>query len=59
MSGVICDRRIPADRERVQGGSETSNDVRAADGGLTKRQETVLQVAELKMLRFFVRSDTN
>ena len=54
MSGVICDRRVPA-REK---GKVYKVVVRSAmlygleTGALTKRQEAEIEVAELKMLRF-------
>ena len=54
MSGVICDRRVPARikgkvykvavRPAMLSGLETA--------ALTKRQEAAMEVAELKMLRF-------
>ena len=38
MSGVICDKRVPAsEREGVQGGSETSNVVRVGDSGTDEK----------------------
>ena len=40
MSGVICDRQANAsynENEGVQGGSETSNIVRAGDGGTDEK----------------------
>ena len=54
MSGVICDRRVPA---RVKG-KVYKVAVKAAmlygleTVALTKRQEAEMEVAELKMLRF-------
>ena len=54
MSGVICDRRVPA---RVKG-KVYKVTVRPAilygleTVALTKRQEAEMEVAELKMLRF-------
>ena len=61
MSGVICDRRVPA---RVKGkvyrvavrpamlyGLETV--------ALTKRQEAEMEVAELEDVTIFIRSDKN
>ena len=57
MSGVICDRRVPA---RVKGNvyrvavrPAITNVVRVGDDmTLMKRQEAEMEVAELKMLRF-------
>ena len=54
MSGVICDRRVPA---RVKGKVFTVAVRPAMSYGLetlalTKRQEAEMEVAELKMLRF-------
>ena len=54
MSGVICDRRVPA---RVKGNVFTVAVRPAMSYGLetvalTKRQEAEMEVAELKMLRF-------
>ena len=54
MSGVICDRRVPA---RVKG-KVCNEAVKPAmlfgleTVALTKRQEAEMEVAELKMLRF-------
>ena len=54
MSGVICDRRVPA---RVKGKVYNVAVIPAMFYGLetvalTKRQEAEMEVAELKMLRF-------
>ena len=54
MSGVICDRRVPA---KVKGkvyrvAVRTAKLYGLETVALTKRQETEMEVAELKMLRF-------
>ena len=54
MSGVICDRRVPA---RVKGkvyrvAVRPAMLYRLETVELTKRQEAEMEVAELKMLRF-------
>ena len=54
MSGVICDRRVPA---RVKGkvytvAARPAMLYRLETLALTKRQEAEMEVAELKMLRF-------
>ena len=49
MSGVICDRRVPA---RVKGKMYKVAVRPAMLYGLEKRQEAEMEVAELKMLRF-------
>ena len=54
MSGVICDRRVPA---RVKGkvykvAVRTAMVYGLETVALTKRHETEMEVAELKMLRF-------
>ena len=59
LTGVICDRKISA-RTR---GKVYETEVRPAmlywleAVTLTQREEAVLQVEELKMLRFFARND--
>ena len=56
MPGVVCDRRVPA---RVKGtvykvAVRPAMLYRLKTVALTKRQESEMEVAELKMLRFIL-----
>ena len=61
MSGVICDRRVPAksEREGVQGGSETSNVVRVGDGDTDEKTGSGDGDGRVEDFTIFIRGDTN
>ena len=61
MSGVICDRRVPAksEREGVQGGSETSNVVRVGDGGTDEKTGGGDGGGKVEDVMIFIWSDKN
>ena len=62
MSGVICDRRVPArvkGKVRVQGGSETSNVVRVGDGGTDEKAGGGDGGGRVEDVTIFIRSDKN
>ena len=61
MSGVICDRRVPArvKREGVQGGSETSNVVQVGDGGTDEKTGDGDGGGRVEDVTIFIRSDKN
>ena len=52
MSGVICDRRVPASLKAYKVAVRSAMLYGLETVALTKRQEAEMDVAELKMLRF-------
>ena len=56
MSGVICDRRVPA---RVKGGSEASNLVWVGDSGTDEKTGGEDGGGRVEDVAIFIRSDNN